>query len=870
MRPSALLPFACLMLACAARSAGPGTKSVAQDDACFGGTPEVIFENAGVTNDPNGNGTPLLVAGGNLLWQGPAEGPELVSLATRKPGQARLGNRSFFKTADEREVYNISWDFREPRDFDMDLVAVDIATGKSRTVVAGGKGGLGLSPDTHMALDGDYVYFIRPTPYGTTTEKNGFFRARRDGTGKPKRLGAEPEGMRTPFLIHDGYVYWNRDNGKDGAALWRRALAPESPVERLASTKDHHLSLFIDHGRLYYADLPGIFSVPLDGSAPPALLLPNAGTERSTVIADAACVYWTQGDGIFRSRLGKSGTPERIADETTYRGGPIVTDGQRLYWKDLRRGRILGMGRAAGSLPERPVLVAKPIDGKTLPADAATRDSVVLVGDGWGCAKVYGWNQPHWQCWNAGGKTPIKARSVPGLSAKADPAVGADKLCFLDGDRGKCWSWTELAHGKPSDFLETQVRKGRLGQWLVGGDFSCLLHYVGAERMLACSGDDAFDQLAQKEQPVALERWHGALGASHGCVSSSEIRCWGRGDAGQLGRMPETNCTVAGKRLACDANLGKTDFTIGGVGALFAGDMFTCASFGYPREIRCWGGSRDGWFGDTPCPPELRQAWPVGTGFAAAPKATCSTMPARIVEPGSEIGEVSVGPRGVCLIEDGKPRCLGAIATPSTAVTKIAVGKGAQANACGIDGSRVVCWGEGYSPAEQPGLVVPVAFEPTIPASAVVDFPAPDGTGWPKERLIHRGCSREPVSLPTCDAKATGESWASLLGKAESLAKQRVSVRDRLVVGPLADAFFHNERDERWIVVGANTSPLHIYLPSFRCDGDESRLCCGAPAFGQTVIATGVLTGSPRRWGLKDATVCEVAPERERTGGGAP
>jgi len=68
--------------------------------------------------------------------------------------------------------------------------------------------------------------------------------------------------------------------------------------------------------------------------------------------------------------------------------------------------------------------------------------------------------------------------------------------------------------------------------------------------------------------------------------------------------------------------------------------------------------------------------------------------------------------------------------------------------------------------------------------------------------------------------------------------------------------------ERRPIVLGAGPSPLRLWDNSgkFACTGDESRLCCGAPAFGQTVIATGILTGSARHgWGLKDATLCELA-----------
>jgi hypothetical protein len=44
------------------------------------------------------------------------------------------------------------------------------------------------------------------------------------------------------------------------------------------------------------------------------------------------------------------------------------------------------------------------------------------------------------------------------------------------------------------------------------------------------------------------------------------------------------------------------------------------------------------------------------------------------------------------------------------------------------------------------------------------------------------------------------------------------------------------------------------------CEGDESRLCCSAPATGQTIIATGILdwddyTFTPG-WLLRDPKLC--------------
>jgi hypothetical protein len=205
-----------------------------------------------------------------------------------------------------------------------------------------------------------------------------------------------------------------------------------------------------------------------------------------------------------------------------------------------------------------------------------------------------------------------------------------------------------------------------------------------------------------------------------------------------------------------------------------------------------------------------------------------------------------------------------------------------------------MCWGEGYSPAAQPGLAVPIVFQGTTPASAVVDTPPPEGKTWTEDHLINQGCQRAPVSLSTCDAHATGEAWATLAGKGDRLRDQRVSVRGRLVVGDLVNSPFVNTvcspetrnprartlhdgpgghippgttplgcyRDQRRIVLDGGATPLRLWDPAvkFDCVGDESRLCCGVTAFGQTVIATGILTGSAGRgWSLKGATLCEVA-----------
>ncbi|HEX7506650.1 MAG TPA: hypothetical protein VF550_07745, partial [Polyangia bacterium] len=58
------------------------------------------------------------------------------------------------------------------------------------------------------------------------------------------------------------------------------------------------------------------------------------------------------------------------------------------------------------------------------------------------------------------------------------------------------------------------------------------------------------------------------------------------------------------------------------------------------------------------------------------------------------------------------------------------------------------------------------------------------------------------------------------------------------------------------LVLGDGDPPLSL-RDGYNCAGDESRLCCDLPAFGQTVVATGTL-GRNNEWYLADLTMCEV------------
>jgi hypothetical protein len=850
-RNSLCLATATTLAACsgAARvraKVAPDEATTGSRELCFGGAPQVMASEVGMT---------YRLAEGRALW---TEYQDLASLdlATAKKTWTRFGRPMVMKGVLGSEVFGVE-DNHETTTGNT-LFAVDFHTGKERTLLEGtlGEEHLVWSP---YVVDGADLYLIRG-PYGHRPmpgEKISKFVRLRSGQGEPEFLGYEPQGVYTQFRIADGFVYWNRPVGPDAFELSRRAIALDSPVQRLAATREQYIDLAVANGRVYYLDDGVLSSVAADGSSGPIQWTDRTGTRAKHLLVDRACAYFSNDRGIQRIRIdGKApAVPERIVDDGQFSNSELFLEGEILHWRSPD-GKIVRLARNSRALPVEPPLVAKPAVLESLPPDAAGKDSRLVVGDGWGCARVFGWQQPHWQCWSAPATTAsahVAARTVPWLSA-SELRNGPDKLCFLSKSADLCWMWPELATVTPANAPQDkdQIQSSKEGQLLIGGTFACTIQYVGSERMLDCSGDNAYGQRAERDQPIMLEPWRGVAGTWHGCVSYDDIYCWGRGDAGQLGFQPEDTCAVAGSDVPCSKDVHKTGLKLGNA-EMVAGDMFTCAKVGYPSKFYCWGGSRDGWFGGQDCPAALREAWPTTNGVVPAPHAKCSRMPVAVPELDGLTGEIAVGPRGACVVVDGHLRCLGAIPTPSIEVGRVRVSPGVRASACGIADSRVLCWGEDYSPTDKPGQPLAIEFSATPPMSAVVDFPPPDGKAWPKERRIHRGCSA-PRPIPKCAPELKGSSWASIRPRAPSLRDQAVVVQDRLLVGP-------GGKSARAVVVGEGDRPLHFWglgnTPS--CGGDESRLCCNTPAFGQTVVVKGVLTGSNENgWGLQNPELCEL------------
>ena len=526
--------------------------------------------------------------------------------------------------------------------------------------------------------------------------------------------------------------------------------------------------------------------------------------------------------------------------------------------------------------------------------------------------------------------------------------VGADRFCRLEGEEVRCFhppgrgerslrpfgpASPPRAAGaeSPRPPIPTFLDVSGLYPGLVGGTFAC----PSQENDLWCTGDDSFGQLGNRgaegahppllklgsTENVGLGTWHGCAWKDGGPPKLQGLFCWGRGDAGQLGVPAPDLCRVDGKDVPCARRPVRVpiDFRLPGrgyapnrgLGDLRGGDLFTCARRGSGPSpgIVCWGASRDGFFGDPSlCPPALTGAWPLrGGGTIVAPAPACSPTPVVIagsdlfkrfrgplwngkpVSPAEVTENFDVGPRGICMVsEKGELWCKGAIATPrGLNADTVVVNPGDQASACAhTKEGRLVCWGEGYSPADARDRPVPIAFEPLppLPPPPVNPNPAPIDSPagkypWGESCQIHRPCDVVARAIPACPAGAHGISAeaADALPAAGATVSVQGSLRaggghNKLMSCREVDPVTQKPRNDvmaccnaGWceVVVG-DEGKKQIPLDGVRCVGDESRLCCDVVARGQLVIVTGTLV--PNRdahwdrspYKLGNAQICSV------------
>ena len=844
----------------AARAAGPDFS------ACFGGTPDVVVGSAKKLRT-------LQINQRYLFWAG-----YRMDLATRAvtegvtPGDARIW--------DAREAFAISGGSN-------DLVVRDLTTGAERVILPGQGTANYMVAVSSMALDDTYVYLStsRQSSPDPTDNSAGLYRVRRDGSKPPERIALEPMAYQ-PFVADGGFVYWIDRDG-----LMRRKLILDAPEETIVpkSTGQPRGPLRIAGGRVYYVVAQSIWSRPADGNGP-AVEEAEVGTEMiQDLVVVSPCLYFSTARSIRRARLG--GDPRRsqvIAIEQNYAGN-VVSDGRFLYWMDIRRGRILRAGPSATvdlpPVPE-PVASASRAQGTHVPVPQA-----VVLGEGWGCVRARAWDSvdPIWHCWQAPARAPaaatpapIAAHRVPWLMGRTLAAT-ADRVCATVGTEARCWKWPDLLGARPA---ETPGREYmNTPRAAAGGSTTCVSVANGMEAMShwRCTSDGRYGPRAidTADQPGAVSQI--VLGPWHGCIGrhGGDPQCWGRGDVGQLGFAPADRCEQRGHEIACAKAPQAIPFKP--AGNLLAGDLFTCS---VADGLTCWGASRDGLFGTAAaCPPALARAWPTLRGTVAAPAATCSPAPVSV--PGFKHAryEASVGPRGICAPVQGHVRCAGAIRTPSVNVSSLQVSPGNDASACGIAGDEVVCWGERYSPGGVPTETVMIALDPLAPAGLpVVDTPPRTDAPWSESCTIHFGCERAVTRVPVCAPGKTGRAWSALKPDGNKLRDTIVSVSGRLFLGRRAargitlteNAAFETpdscepgqccNRETRPLVVAEDGAGAAegLRLDGVDCRGDESRMCCTAPAFGQAVIATGKLVGNYTGWSLMAPELCAARDQHKR------
>jgi len=421
-------------------------------------------------------------------------------------------------------------------------------------------------------------------------------------------------------------------------------------------------------------------------------------------------------------------------------------------------------------VPASPPAIVPASPPSIVPAPA-WRAVSVIVGESFGCARFASGRRSRWQCWDApraGGGASVKAWPVRWLDDREDLQGAPDRVCEFASDRltYRCWDapqrnaltgqelpanwqWQNPNH---ATLAEAYSRADCLAEVVQGGSFACLR---STRDGVWCLGDDRFGQLggsqpvpapqAAEEDPAFVQHIQPVhrlvSGTWHACVLTDDassikdapyVACWGRGDYGQLGFKARDRCRVDGVDVPC-ARAPEHGISLeDSVATLLAGDLFTCVSS--PNGIRCWGASRDGFFG-TPgsCPASLRKAWPTLHGSVAAPRAACSRTPVPVPKLTGFHQFPAVGPRGLCSQEGDHLKCWGAIRAPrGPGVSQIEINPGQYANACGLRGgtrvlvrpatietvaeyrtvdASVVCWGEGYSAPSTPD--VPVAIELT-------------------------------------------------------------------------------------------------------------------------------------------------------------
>ena len=204
---------------------------------------------------------------------------------------------------------------------------------------------------------------------------------------------------------------------------------------------------------------------------------------------------------------------------------------------------------------------------------------------------------------------PTPAAIVSGLSGAIAIAAGSDHTCaIVAGGEVRCWGWNasgQLGDGTYTNRPVPVPVSGLSGATAIaaGRNHTCAVVSGGAVR---CWGNNYVAgplgvqpgaQGGAIAHPVPVTVGGGLTGATgvairggHTCaiVAGGEVRCWGWGFEGQLGKG--TSPPLAGPNPATAQGLS-------GAVALAAGEDHTCAVLS-DGEARCWGQNTFGKVGD--------------------------------------------------------------------------------------------------------------------------------------------------------------------------------------------------------------------------------------------------------------------------------
>jgi alpha-tubulin suppressor-like RCC1 family protein len=260
----------------------------------------------------------------------------------------------------------------------------------------------------------------------------------------------------------------------------------------------------------------------------------------------------------------QAATPQKItalpANVTSLSAGGqfvcAVAGGNVYCWGNESSGS-LGNGAAGSSFT--PALVTLPTTA--ISVDAGNDHAIALLSDG----SLYVWGHNDNGCFGVGSTTPTSS-DVPlqtAASASVLPRLAGWHMCALENGAVRCWgegTSGELGNNMFNDSsnpvqvvgMTAGVTTMETGGGPSNHDASCAV-IAGA---VSCWGNGTFGRLgtgnandAPTPQPVSgvpatvVEL---ALGFEHACARGSDgsLRCWGRGDLGQLGNGMSANSLV--------------------------------------------------------------------------------------------------------------------------------------------------------------------------------------------------------------------------------------------------------------------------------------------------------------------------------------